>query len=97
VPVIGFATIQAMRVAGATVLSIDAGRTLMLDHDAVLASANEGKIAMSAGPCRNDQGLFITKTRRTRSARISFVFLYGEYADPRDLRDLRDFVSTRRL
>jgi DUF1009 family protein len=46
VPVIGFATIQAMRVAGAMVLSIDAGKTLMLDHDAVLASANEGKIAI---------------------------------------------------
>jgi DUF1009 family protein len=46
VPVIGFATLQAMRVAGATVLSIDAGKTLMLDHDAVLASANEAKIAI---------------------------------------------------
>src|SRR3954471_7859056 len=46
VPVIGFATIQAMRVAGATVLSIDAGKTLMLDRDAVLASANEAKIAI---------------------------------------------------
>ena len=46
VPVIGFATIQAMRVAGATVLSIDAGKTLVLDRDAVLASANEAKIAI---------------------------------------------------
>ena len=36
VPVVGFATIQAMRVAGATALSIDAGKTLMLDGDAVL-------------------------------------------------------------
>jgi DUF1009 family protein len=46
VPVIGFATIQAMRVAGATVLSIDARKTLMLDRDAVLASANDAKIAI---------------------------------------------------
>jgi DUF1009 family protein len=46
VPVIGFATIQAMRVAGATVLSIDAGKTLVLDRDAVLASANEAKMAI---------------------------------------------------
>jgi hypothetical protein len=46
VPVIGFATIQAMRVAGAAVLSIDAGKTLVLDREAVLASANEAKIAI---------------------------------------------------
>jgi len=48
VPVVGFATIQAMRVAGASLLSIDAGRTLVLDQDAVRASANEGKIAIVA-------------------------------------------------
>jgi DUF1009 family protein len=46
VPVIGFATIQAMRVAGATALSIDAGKTLVLDGDAVYASANEAEIAI---------------------------------------------------
>jgi DUF1009 family protein len=46
VPVVGFATIQAMRVAGSSVLSVDAGKTLMLDRDAVLASANEAKIAI---------------------------------------------------
>ena len=46
VPVIGFATIQAMRVAGAAVLSIDAGKTLVLDREAVLASANEAKITI---------------------------------------------------
>lgn len=46
VPVIGFATIQAMRVAGASVLSVDAGKTLVLDADAVRASADEAKIAI---------------------------------------------------
>jgi DUF1009 family protein len=46
VPVIGFATVQAMRVAGATALSIDAGRALVLDGDAVFASANEAGIAI---------------------------------------------------
>ena len=46
VPVIGLATIQAMRIAGASALSIDAGRTLVLDGDAVFASANEAKIAI---------------------------------------------------
>ncbi len=46
VPVIGFATIQAMRVAGASALSIDAGQTLVLDTDAVFASANEAHITI---------------------------------------------------
>jgi DUF1009 family protein len=35
-----------MRVAGAAVLSIDAGKTLVLDREAVLASANEAKITI---------------------------------------------------
>jgi hypothetical protein len=46
VPVIGLATIQAMRVAGASALSVDAGRTLILDGDAVFASANEAGISI---------------------------------------------------
>jgi DUF1009 family protein len=46
VPVVGFATIQAMRVAGAALLSVDAGKALLLDQDAVRASANEAKIAI---------------------------------------------------
>ena len=46
VPVIGFATIQAMRIAGASALSVDAGKTLILDGDAVLASANEAGICI---------------------------------------------------
>lgn len=50
VPVIGFATVQALRVAGAAVLSVDAGKTLVLDREAVLASANEAKIAIVGRP-----------------------------------------------
>jgi len=46
VPVVGFATIQAMRVAGATALSVDAGKTLILDGDAVYASADEAGITI---------------------------------------------------
>jgi len=46
VPVIGLATIQAMRVAGASALSVDAGKTLILEGDAVWASANEAGIAV---------------------------------------------------
>ena len=46
VPVVGLATIQAMRVAGASALSIDAGKTLMFDREAMLASANEAGITI---------------------------------------------------
>jgi DUF1009 family protein len=46
VPVVGLATIQAMRLAGATLLSLDAGRALMFERDTMLASANEAGIAV---------------------------------------------------
>ena len=46
VPVIGVATIQAMRVAGARALSVDAGRTLVIDGEAVFAAANDAGIAV---------------------------------------------------
>jgi DUF1009 family protein len=46
VPVVGVATIHAMRVAGANALSVDAGRTLMIDGDAVIASADEAGIVI---------------------------------------------------
>jgi len=46
VPVVGIATIHAMRVAGANALSVDAGKTLMIDGDAVIASADEAGIVI---------------------------------------------------
>jgi DUF1009 family protein len=46
VPVVGVATIEAMRAAGATVLSIDAGKTLMLDGDAVIKAADDAGIVI---------------------------------------------------
>jgi DUF1009 family protein len=46
VPVVGLHTIQAMRAAGASAISIDAGRTLVLDGETFLAQANEAKIAI---------------------------------------------------
>ena len=46
VPVIGVATIEAMRAAGAGALSVDAGRTLILDGDAVAAAADEAGITI---------------------------------------------------
>jgi DUF1009 family protein len=46
VPVVGVATIQAMRAAGASALSIDAGRTLLMDGEAMIAAADEAGIAV---------------------------------------------------
>jgi len=46
VPVIGTATIKAMQEAGASALSIDAGRALLIDGDAVIAAANDGNITI---------------------------------------------------
>ena len=46
VPVVGIPTIHAMRAAGATVLSIDAGRTLMFDRDAMIAGADQAGITI---------------------------------------------------
>jgi UDP-2,3-diacylglucosamine hydrolase len=48
VPVIGVATIQTMQAAGATCLSIEAGRTLLFDRDAIVAAANDAGIAIAA-------------------------------------------------
>ena len=46
VPVIGVPTIDAMRAAGATTLSVDAAKTLMLDGDAIIRAADEAGIAI---------------------------------------------------
>ena len=46
VPVIGTATIRAMKSAGACAISVDAGKTLMIDGDAILAAADEAGIAI---------------------------------------------------
>ena len=41
VPVVGVSTIEAMKAAGAAVLSVDAGKTLMIDGDAIVKAADE--------------------------------------------------------
>jgi len=46
VPVVGVATIRAMQGAGATALSVDAGKTLVMDGPAVFAAADEAGIAV---------------------------------------------------
>ena len=50
VPVIGVATIEAMIGAGATCLSVEAGRTLLFDRDALLRRAAEAGIAVVGTP-----------------------------------------------
>jgi DUF1009 family protein len=47
VPVAGPGTIEAMQNAGATALAVDAGQTLLLDREAMLARANELGIAIA--------------------------------------------------
>jgi UDP-2,3-diacylglucosamine hydrolase len=46
VPVVGAPTIKAMKAIGAAVLSIDAGKTLMLDRQAMIDAADEAGIAI---------------------------------------------------
>jgi hypothetical protein len=46
VPVIGVATLEAMKAAGATALSVDAGKTLMIEGDAIVRVADEAGIAI---------------------------------------------------
>ena len=48
VPVVGVATIETMEAAGATCLSIEAGRTLMFDPEAIVAKADLADIAIVA-------------------------------------------------
>ena len=46
VPVVGVPTIEAMKAAGATALSVDAGKTLMLDGEAIIRAADAAGIAI---------------------------------------------------
>jgi hypothetical protein len=46
VPVVGPGTLEAMREAGARVLALDAGRTLLIDRPEFLARAEEARIAV---------------------------------------------------
>ncbi|HWW85354.1 MAG TPA: LpxI family protein [Vicinamibacterales bacterium] len=46
VPVVGVATIAAMKAAGSTAISVDAGKTLMIDGPAIVTAANDAHIAI---------------------------------------------------
>jgi UDP-2,3-diacylglucosamine hydrolase len=58
VPVAGPGTIAAMKKTGATALAVDAGRTLLLDRDAMLQQANEcGITIIGCEPSEPDRPL----------------------------------------
>jgi DUF1009 family protein len=46
VPVVGVSTIEAMTAAGATLLSVDAGKTLMIDGDEIVKAADAANICI---------------------------------------------------
>jgi len=48
VPVVGVPTIRTMQAAGATCLCVEAGRTLIFDHAAMVAAADAAGIALLA-------------------------------------------------
>ena len=48
VPVVGLKTIETMIETGTTALAVDAGRTLLLDKDAMIARANEAGLSIVA-------------------------------------------------
>lgn len=48
VPVVGVATIDIMRAAGATCLALTAGKCLLIDGERVIAAADERQIAVTA-------------------------------------------------
>lgn len=48
VPVVGLATVEAMRRTNTTALCVDAGRTLLLDHDEFLRQADHAGMAVVA-------------------------------------------------
>jgi UDP-2,3-diacylglucosamine hydrolase len=50
VPVVGLSTVEQMRVAGATALAVDAGRTLLLDRAKLIELADTAGIAIEAFP-----------------------------------------------
>src|SRR5262245_44262733 len=50
VPVVGLPTVEQMRIAGATALAVDAGRTLLFDRSKLIELADASGIAIRAFP-----------------------------------------------
>ena len=89
VPVVGVSTIEAMRAAGATALSVDAGKTLMIDGDAIIRAADEAGICIVGRSSAGFDAWPATKSRRSRSSTrfgLSFVQRHETHDGLRDLR-----------
>jgi DUF1009 family protein len=56
VPVVGVATVGAMQTAGASALSIDAGRTLVMDGQQVFSAADDAGITIVGRPRSQQSG-----------------------------------------
>lgn len=56
VPVVGLATVEAMRTAGATALSVDAGRALLLDGEEAIRAADRAGISIVGRPADAQPG-----------------------------------------
>ena len=56
VPVVGVATIEAMKAAGATAISIDAGKTLVVDGEKFFEAADAAGIAVIGRPAEPTRG-----------------------------------------
>jgi UDP-2,3-diacylglucosamine hydrolase len=56
VPVVGLTTLEVMRSAGATALSIDAGRTLVIDGDRAYGAADAAGITIVGRPRSRQRG-----------------------------------------
>ena len=50
VPVVGWPTIEQMKISGATALTVDAGKTLLFDRKRLIELADEARIAIRAVP-----------------------------------------------
>ena len=73
VPVVGVPTIEAMNAAGATVLSVDAGKTLMIDGDAIIKAADEAEIAIVGRPTARAHEPAAHRRRRRRCISASIT------------------------
>ncbi len=65
VPVVGVSTIAAMKAAGATVLSVDARKTLMIDGEAIIKAADDAGIAIVGRPVKPDCRQHLATTEDT--------------------------------
>ena len=70
VPVVGVATIEAMQARRGDALSVDAGKTLMIDGDAIIKAADEAASRSSVEPTAETRMNPLRVRRRSASAHL---------------------------